>query len=159
MTTPPAHPLEPDFAAEVARLEARLPTARFDAVPRLRQAREQWARARLGLPPAGELVGLVRAAVEEDAAPAHASEAAQHLAAAEAWQWEIGTWASGSGEGLASMYAVRTLQLAQAWLLAGVAPARAGALLDQVEGDANQIVAPLAAHVAALRARLGAATG
>lgn len=73
----------------------------------------------------------------------------------------IGTWATGSGEGLASMAEVRALQLAQAWLLAsGPAPdadaaARARALLGAAESDPNRIAERHAAHMAALHRRLG----
>jgi hypothetical protein len=46
--------------------------------------------------------------VERGPNVALAAEAALHLGADEKWRWEIGTWSSGSGEGLASMAEVRS---------------------------------------------------
>lgn len=40
--------------------------------------------------------------------------AIDHFRAAEEQQWHIGTWATGAGEGLASMFAVYEIQLERA---------------------------------------------
>lgn len=127
---------------------------------RLRATEEAWARAIIELPADGDLVAQVRESVERGMASAGATAAAQHLAAAERWQWEMGTWASGAGEGLSSMFEVRTLQLAQAWLLAVGAPADAAAaaevrrLAKEVAEDPNDVAARYRPHVTALLGRL-----
>lgn len=147
-----------DFAAEAAELNALLVRQRDVAVARLRTLHEAWARTLLGISPKGELVAATRARVEGGLDAALALKAAEQLAQAEQWQWEIGTWSSGSGEGLASMFEVRTLQLAQAWLhaaRASVEPAaspRALALAAEVENDPNRIAEPLQQHWQALAA-------
>ena len=141
-------------ASRIAALEAELAVDRWKAVSALRAAEEAMARQVLGLG-AGDLVDAVRAVASERTDEARAA-AIHHLAAAEGWQWEIGTWASGSGEGLASMFEVRTLQLAQAWLH-GAAPdgtAEALRLADEVQGDPNRVAARYDAAVEALRGRL-----
>jgi hypothetical protein len=147
---------ERNFADEARELEATLTENRGVAVVRLRALHEDWARALLGLGSQDKLVSLVRASVESGLAPATAAEAASQLERAEKWQWEIGSWATGSGEGLASMFEVRTLQLARAWLLSanaeGADAARSLAL--QVENDSNDIAARLRKHIQALLARL-----
>ncbi|MFO0572039.1 MAG: hypothetical protein U0263_40830 [Polyangiaceae bacterium] len=85
-----------------------------------------------------------------------AAEAAGHLRAAEEWQWQIGTWSTGSGEGLASMAEVRSLQAARAWLCAAVGDAAgARALIAGVAGDPNRMGERHAASpLQALRERL-----
>jgi len=149
-----------DFASEHAVLLAALTANRTGAVVRLRALEEAWARSLAGLPAEGALVPQVRAAVERGIDPSLAASVADRLSAAEDRQWEIGTWSSGSGEGLASMFEVRTLQLARAWLLAAPAQtdpnarARALELADAVANDPNDVAARLAPEVAALRARL-----
>ncbi|MCB9685954.1 MAG: hypothetical protein H6738_03010 [Alphaproteobacteria bacterium] len=65
--------------------------------------------------------------------------------AAEERQWEIGTWSSGSGEGLASMFEVRTLQVARAWLTPDREEGRA--LMQQVSDDPNDSGARLRPHI------------
>lgn len=148
-----------DFLREAADAQALLGADRATAVTRLRAIHEAWARDELGLGAEGSLVPAVRRVVEQGVDPALAAIAAQHLADAEQFQWEIGTWSSGSGEGLSSMFEVRTLQLARAWLLvAGAAPGTAAAdeaadLARQVRDDPNDIARPLARHVEALLAR------
>lgn len=127
-----------DLTAELERAAAGLEGDRFNAVERLRELEERWARLRLGLALGAELTQQVRHWVERDPDPALAAEAAEHLSAAETWQREIGTWASGSGEGLASMAQVRMLQAARAWLLAAAGDVEsARALIRQVEADPN----------------------
>jgi hypothetical protein len=151
-----------DFAAEAAELEALKQTQRDVAVARLRQLHEAWARGRLGLPEEGELVSAVRAAVEAGVDPARAAAAIEQLELAEQHQWEIGTWATGAGEGLASMFEVRALQLARAWLWvtppphpdSGHSEATARTLLAAVASDPNDIAGPLRPHIDALTARL-----
>lgn len=155
-----------DFAAEVDALESELETNRFHAVSALRVVEEEWARDLLGLRPTRRpgggwafdpgLVADVRRLVERGIAVDKAREAARHLEAAEKWQWEIGTWSTGAGEGLASMFEVRSLELARAWLLAALAredPALSKdtrALADQVARDPNRIASQYAKHVDAL---------
>ncbi|MCB9714910.1 MAG: hypothetical protein H6712_13670 [Myxococcales bacterium] len=143
-----------DFAGEAAELEALKATQRDVAVARLRALHEVWARAVLGLDAQGELVARTRAVVEAGLDPSRASEAIDHLAAAEQHQWEIGSWSSGAGEGLASMLEVRTLQLARAWLLP-THERHARELLEAVADDPNRIAERLRPHIDALAARLG----
>jgi hypothetical protein len=134
---------------------------RDTAVVRLRALHEARARALVGVPPSASLVSAIRGAVENGVDAGLVREAIARLADAETLQWEIGTWSSGSGEGLSSMFEVRTLELARAWLHAALEPhdpaARAEALrlADEVEGDPNRVAASLSSHVAALRTRLG----
>ncbi|MBU2503180.1 hypothetical protein KJ682_17755 [bacterium] len=155
------HTPERNFADEARELEAALTQNRQVAVARLRALHEDWTRALLGLGSQDKLVSHLRASVESGLAPDRAAEAAAHLASAEQWQWEIGTWSSGSGEGLSSMFEVRTLQLARAWLLSAQANAEgvdaARALALQVENDPNDIAAPHRKHTHALLARLNRA--
>jgi len=145
-----------DFSARVTALEAKLSTERFDAVASLRMIEEEWARQILGLRLDGKLVADVRRLVERGLDPYLAEDAASHLERAEKWQWEIGTWSSGSGEGLASMFEVRCLQLARAWLFAaGVCRApgladEARKLAREVTGDPNRIAKSEQAHADAL---------
>ena len=154
------HMPERNFADEARDLEAALTQDRQVAVARLRTLHEEWPRALLGIGSQGKLVLHLRAIVESGLAPEKAAAAAAQLAAAEQRQWEIGSWSSGSGEGLSSMFEVRTLQLARAWLLSanpgGAAAARSLAL--QVENDPNDIAAPLRKHTQALLARLNRMT-
>lgn len=149
-----------DFAGTVAALTQELGVDRERAVCRLRSVEEAWARAALGVAAEGDLVALVRAAVERGVAGERAQDASSHLAEAERWQWEIGTWSTGSGEGLASMFAVRALQLARAWLLSAAAAAAAGAVAEArrlaaaVRDDPNDVAAAYRPAVEALLARL-----
>lgn len=146
-----------DLAAEVERATAALERDRFNAVEQLRELEERWARSQLGLPLQGDLTQSVRQWVEGDPDAALAADAARHLAAAETWQREIGTWASGSGEGLASMAQLRMLKAARAWLLfvAGDLES-ARALIAQVEGDPNGQGSAQVESVRALERRLPA---
>jgi hypothetical protein len=150
-----------DFEAEVAELRAGLTRERDVAICRLRAVHEAWSRAVLGIDDDGALVPRVRAAVERGVEPRLASRAIEQLHAAEKHQWEIGTWATGAGEGLSSMREVRELQLARAWLEAALCPIdprardRALALLEQVAGDPNRVAAHCAGEIEALRERLG----
>ena len=150
-----------DFAGKVLALEAKLSTERFETVSMLRVVEEDWARSILGLHPVQngldpKLVTDVRRLVERGLDPNVAEDAASHLARAEQWQWEIGTWATGSGEGLSSMFEVRCLQLARAWLLAaGVRRApgladEAKKLAREVIGDPNRIAQSVQPHADAL---------
>jgi hypothetical protein len=92
-------------------------------------------------------VALVRRAVECGVDAVRVEDAISHLAEAEKWQREIGTWATGSGEGLASMFAVRSLQLAKGWLLSAHtaaephAVAEAQRLAAAVRDDPNDLAA------------------
>lgn len=142
------------FADEARELEDSLPQDRQVAVARLRALHEEWARAIIGLGPGEKLVPGVRARVEAGIAPEQAADASAHLADAETWQWEIGTWSSGAGEGLSSMFEVRTLQLARAWLRSVQDPAAARVLALEVQNDPNRIAERLEKHVRALLVRL-----
>ncbi len=148
------------FASEVAALEAALAERRSEAVGRLRAVHEAWARALLGVADAGDLVAQVRGAVDRGVTPPRAAEVIAQLHAAEERQWEIGTWATGSGEGLSSMAEVRALQLAQAWLWTArishdpVAAARARELVDAVATDPNGLGEPHTSDIEALHRRL-----
>jgi len=108
-----------------------------------------------------ESEGDVAVAMEEGVAPEIAAEAIARLHTAEEPQWEIGTWATGSGEGLASMAQVRTLQAAQAWLWGARAADAPGApdgvreLAAEVEADPNGMGARHAEDLHALRRWLG----
>lgn len=147
-----------DFAAEVARVGAELERDRFAAVGRLRGLEEQWARSLLGIADGDALTESVRRWVERGPDVAVAAQAIAHLQEAERWQWEIGTWASGAGEGLSSMAEVRKLQAAQAWLRAATGDVdRARALIAEVEGDPNGMGRYEAESTNALKARLGSA--
>ncbi len=151
---------ERDFAAEVAALEIRLTQERDVAVARLRTLHEAWARALLNIQDEDRLLVEVRASVEHGIEPRCAAAAEEQLRAAERHQWEIGTWASGAGEGLSSMAEVRELQIAQAWLWAAQSPERGDArdkareLLKQVEEDPNRIAARHGKNIQALYKRL-----
>lgn len=149
------------FEAEVAALEAGLETLESDrCVLRLRALHEARARSLLGVTAEARLVDAVRAKVEADLDPGLAALAFTRLADATQWQWEIGTWASAGGEGLVSMFQVRTLQLASAWLHAArvSVDAEAGSealrLADEVDHAPNNVAASLRPHVVALRSRL-----
>lgn len=112
-----------DFATEAAVLQREVDT-NVDAVFGLRELEESWARHLLVLEAAGNIASVMRMRVKNAAAstvdPAAASEALGHLEAAERWQWRIGSYATGSGEGLASMSEVHSLQMARAWLAAAL---------------------------------------
>jgi hypothetical protein len=108
-----------DFAAEAASLECDV-NSNPDAVYGLRELEESWARQLLALEPSGDIASQVRKRVERVVEPTAASEAFAHLEAAERWQWRIGSYATGSGEGLMSMGEVHALQMARAWLAAAL---------------------------------------
>jgi hypothetical protein len=158
-----------DFAAEAAEATAALQGDRTESVYSLREIEEAWARSLLRLGAKADLAqavasrverGLIRTSAKkhqrvEDLASAR--EAAAHLARAERWQWEIGTWSTGAGEGRVSMGEVRTLQVARAWLSAGLAReelALARELANEVEADSNGMGKPHAKGLRALRAAL-----
>lgn len=149
------------FEQQLQWLEAALGDQRDVAVARLRALHEARARALLGIGAQGELVARVRALVERGVEPGLARDAIARLEDAERYQWEIGTWSTGSGEGLSSMFEVRTLQLARGWLCAARvevdpdATATARRCARDVDEDPNDIAASLRAHVVALRDRLG----
>lgn len=102
----------------------------------------------------------VCAAVEGGISAARAAESIEQFRAAETYQWEIGTWSTGSGEGLSSMRAVRELQIAQAWLWAARAPddpdagTQARKLLDEAADDPNRVAVAYSARMRALHDRL-----
>lgn len=162
-----------DFAAEVASLEKQVNT-NTDAVYGLRALEEAWARHLLGVAPSGDIVKLVhhRAQRAFDTTTTTnntpttdnttAFEALEHLKAAEQWQWRIGSYATGSGEGLASMAEVRALQMARAWLAAALfrethahaLSALAKSLTVEIERDPNGMGAKYTKAIAHLRAWL-----
>ena len=132
---------------------------RGTSVLQLRELHEDAARIAMRAD-AGALVPQVRAALARGISASDAARGIIYLAQAEAFQWEIGTWASGAGGGRASMRSVRELQLARALVLSVIAPhdpparEQAMALADQVEHDPNNSAADLAADVTWLRAQL-----
>jgi hypothetical protein len=148
------------YAEKIAALEAQLPTERGRAVAGLRAVNEAWARSLLGVEQTQSLVAAVRRVVEGELEQSIAAQAVQCLQRAEEHQWEIGTWATGSGEGLASMAEVRALQIARAWLLcASAAPEEtaekeARELLREASEDPNRIAERHSKDIAALLARL-----
>ncbi len=150
------------YALEAARFERERVSQPFTSIEGLRKVHEEWGRAILGIPRGGPLVSQVRAAVERGLGAAVAEDAMSHLEEAERWQWTIGTWATGSGEGLASMSEVRTLQLARAWLLcarSSADPTSAGsarALVAEVVSDPNQVAARHAGEISRLQRALDA---
>jgi hypothetical protein len=151
-----------DFQAELVALNAGLTGGeRWKVVYGLRALEESWARELLGLGEGGAIGGAVRGRVTEGVDPTVALAAAAHLAEAERWQWEIGSWSTGAGEGLASMAEVRELQMARAWLAAGLTraghpdeAARAARLVGEVESDPNGQGKDHAGAIKALRAHL-----
>lgn len=165
MNTPCTTPPDESAAIAAAERERAAGGDPFVLVERLRTLHEAAARRWLGAGP-GDLIAEVCLAGERGQAAEALRQAVAHLAAAECAQWEIGTWASGAGEGLSSMREVRDLQLARAWLLAvdpeasDAALEEARTLLDTVEHDPNRVAAPRARAITRLRARLvAAATG
>jgi hypothetical protein len=152
--------MERDYHDEVRALEATMASERNVAVARLRAIREAWARAILGIDGAEDLVVGVRAVVTRGLAPARAAEGIEQLELAEAHQWEIGTWATGSGEGLSSMREVHALGIAQAWLWAAragddpTAAHKARALLSRAEADPNRVARHYQPQIQALQERL-----
>lgn len=143
------HAYEIEVAAELARVDTD-----WAAVYRLRDIEERWFRRMLKLPPKQDVViavrgwtekrlerisGWSRTKLETEARAAQMAEV--HLAEAERWQWEIGTSATGAGEGLASMADVRSLQAARAWLAFVISCMQvdlAVMLAAEIEGDPNR---------------------
>jgi len=133
------------FESERDRLTSSLARDREKAVYGLRNLEERWARhlLELSLESDGKLHDRVRSRLVA-VAPDAIREAVAHVLAAESWQREIGTWSTGSGEGLASMVALYDLRLARAWMLlrlvlagdrSGLADARS--LVDAIASDPN----------------------
>jgi hypothetical protein len=153
-----------DFAAEIATARSRLDAEPFLAAQDLRAIEESWARQLLGVASAGDIAAVVRRRVKAALEPTIAGEASAHLAEAEKWQEQIGRYATGAGEGLASMGALRSLQMARAWIevtlsrAAGheAATKRALALASEIDGDANGLGARHAKALRQLRALLSA---
>ncbi len=109
-----------------------------------------------------DITTLVRERVERAFDHAAAKEGLGHLQAAEQWQWRIGSYATGSGEGLASMAEVRALQMASAWLAVALfretrepaLSALATSLAVEVERDPNGMGTKYAKAIVDLRAWL-----
>ncbi|MDQ3037243.1 MAG: hypothetical protein M3Y87_32920 [Myxococcota bacterium] len=147
------------FEHDVAALEAMRATDHWRAVEGLLGKHVEWARCELGAAE-GDLVDVVRRAVERGVEPEAARAVAERLAIAERYQWVLGGCATSGAEGLASMYSVRMLQTAQAWALAACADvdpasaARARALADEVATDPNGTGDRFVEHLAELRTRL-----
>jgi hypothetical protein len=150
------------FEHEVESLSGRLRDGdRWDAVQGLRSVEEAWARHLLGLGVAGHLATLVRERVERGVDTTAARAAEVHLAQAEVWQREIGTWATGAGEGLASMAELYELKLARAWLNVALAEVEGAlraeaalALVAAVASDPNGQGEVHARSITALKAAL-----
>jgi hypothetical protein len=128
------------FEEERARWSAALAGKEHpEAVLGLRALEESWAREILGLPTAGTLHDQAQERLPV-LAPEAARDALAHLKAAEERQWEIGTWSTSGGEGIASMVEVHTLKLAQAWLCLALGDAgRASTLTEEVASDPNNL--------------------
>ncbi len=108
-----------DFATRITSLQREV-DSNLDAVYHLRELEESWARHLLNLEATGDIASQVHTRLKSGVDPAAGSEALVHLEAAEGWQWRIGSYATGSGEGLASMGEVHALQMARAWLAAAL---------------------------------------
>jgi hypothetical protein len=151
-----------EFARKVAELSAQLDTPQtWDGVYGLRAVEEEWARHLLGIEAGQGLHRLVQGCVERGIDLELAEQALLHLREAEHHQWGIGTTATGSGEGLASMAAVRELQTAQAWLEVSIARsriARARQLAAEVEQDPNRMGKTYLRSLNALEALLAGPT-
>jgi len=156
-----------DFAAEIAEARRALdgPEA-FEAAHALCGLEEEWARALLGLSAAESIAKAVQARAQASLDAPTAPQAAEHLAASERWQRVIGGYATGAGEGLASMAKVYELQMAQAWVAAALGragqrkeAARARKLVAQVEKDSNGQGKAHARAIRALRAWLAQVRG
>jgi hypothetical protein len=151
-----------DFASELASLRAKLESDHLHAVYGLREVEEAWARQLLNLGTGDALAPAVHRQVKSGLGAVAGEDAEAHLAEAEKWQSEIGTYASGSGEGLASMAEVRSLQMARAWLAAALfqetgKKARetlARSLAKKIEGDPNGLGKRYAKSLTELRAML-----
>jgi hypothetical protein len=152
------------FATEVKSLRGRLQgDDGWRAVYGLRSVEEAWARHILGIGEKGDLATLVRRRVDRGVDATAASQAETHLARAEEWQWRIGSWATGAGEGLASMAEVYALKMARAWLNVALAKMKgqggrrtraALSLVAKVAGDPNGQGKPYARSITALQAIL-----
>jgi hypothetical protein len=151
-----------DFAAEVTAARARLDAEPFFAAHDLCAIEESWGRQLLGVADTGDIAAAARRRVKAALEPAVAEEASAHLAEAEKWQAQIGSYATGAGEGLTSMGALRSLQMARAWIEAAlsrvagrpIAAKRALALAAKIEGDANGLGTRHAKSLRELRAWL-----
>ncbi|HWO13714.1 MAG TPA: hypothetical protein VNN80_29630 [Polyangiaceae bacterium] len=114
--------VEAQLARQVAELSATLgtPEAGF-ALASLRVVEEDWARHALGVDMSGTLASQARRSVERGVPLDRLERALPHAKRAVQRQWDLGSFATGSGEGLAVMAEVRELQTALAWLHAGIA--------------------------------------
>lgn len=127
------------YERERSRLGALLGTKRQEGVEGLRALEESRARELLELPLRGEIHLQVPERLPS-LTPNFAREVLDHLKAAEEQQWEIGTWATSGGEGIASMAEVYSLKLAQAWMWIAIGEiARARSLADEVAADPNNL--------------------
>jgi hypothetical protein len=147
-----------EFARKVAESSAKLggPEA-WEGVYALRAVEEQWARHLLGIGAGDDLHRLVQGCVECGLELDVAEQALLHLREAERYQWQIGSTATGAGEGLMSMASVRQLQTAQAWLEASIARARiarARKLAAEIGQDPNRSGAAYRKSLSALEALL-----
>jgi hypothetical protein len=153
-----------DFAAEIGAARSRLDAEPFLAAQELRSLEEGWARQMLGVEGSGDIATVVRQRVKAALDPTIAGEVSAHLAEAEKWQAQIGSYATGAGEGLTSMGALRSLQMARAWIEAtlsrttgyAASTKRALALASKIEGDANGLGARHTKSLRELRAFLSA---
>jgi hypothetical protein len=148
-----------DIEEQIAVETARLSTSRYGSVHSLRELEESRACEILGIRPVPD--GLVAATRERVCAGIErevAELACTHLRNAEGWQWEVGSYSTGAGEGFMSMGKVYTLKLTQAWLQAACGDAaQAHALMAEIEGDPNRLGQRFASEIAALRAWLARA--
>ncbi|WP_157907062.1 MULTISPECIES: hypothetical protein [Sorangium] len=148
---PQDDPIEAAFRREVAELTTKCTGQTYwDSVFGLRSVEELWARHLVGVDAgADDLTREVQRRVRQGIERARLEQAIIHLGRAEEWQWQLGSCATGSGEGLASMAQVRMLQASRAWLHGGIAhhlgpeaeaaSAEARRLISEVRADRNQM--------------------
>ena len=114
--------METQLARQVAELTDRVGTPEADyALASLRVLEEDWTRHALGVDKSGTLASQARRSVESGAPLDRLERALPHASRAVQWQWALGSFATGAGEGLVIMAEVRELQTALSWLHAGIA--------------------------------------
>ena len=122
------------LAAQVEGLAARLEESGVaPKLASLRSLEEEWALRLLGWGPPNPRERIdtdVRDRVEHGVGLAALNEALSHVRRAERWQRRLVRLAGGSEDDSESMYEVRSLQVAAAWLLAAIAQQGGPGALD-----------------------------
>lgn len=141
-----------ELDALIRAATARLTTDRNAAVCELREFEESRACRVLGIrPPVDRLVASIRERVVARLDARTALKACSYLRNAEVWQWEKGSWSTGAGDGLMSMWHVYALKLSQAWLYACMGDvSRAQALTAEIAAAPNRFGARFEAEIASL---------